>query len=92
MAFCVPSPEDLEAMSAADHEVYEDRLRRMAHRRGLRLTKNVRHGSRTSGCGDYYLVRVEESGDRRSKSLVTSEYGLNLIQIHCALIAEQTTS
>jgi hypothetical protein len=91
MAAGVPSFEELAAMSAADHELYEVRLRRMAHRRGLRLMKNVRHSSRTSGCGDYYLVRLNEPGDPRSKTLVTSEYGLSLIAIHWALIDHQTT-
>jgi hypothetical protein len=47
--------------------------------------------SRTSGCGDYYLVRVEQPGDPRGKSLLTSEYGVNLIGIHRALIDHQTT-
>lgn len=78
-------------MSAADHDWYEGQLRRMAHRQGLRLTKSTRCGSRASGCGDYYLVRVEQPGDPRGKSLLTSEYGVNLIGIHRALIDHQTT-
>jgi hypothetical protein len=91
VAASVPSLEELKAMSAADHEAYEGRLRRMAHRRGLRLTKDVRHNSRRSGCGDYYLVRLHEPADPRSKSVVTSEYGLTLIGIQHALIDHRTT-
>jgi hypothetical protein len=87
----VPSREELEAMSAADHDMYEGQLRRIAHRQGLRLTKNTRRGPRRSGCGDYYLLRVEQPGDPHGRFLLTSEYGVNLIGIHRALLEHQTT-
>jgi hypothetical protein len=93
MVISVPSPQELEAMSAAQRQVYENQLRRLAQRQGLRLTKNGRRGSPASDYGTYYLVRVEGTGTGPpSKSLVTSEYGVSLIDIHRVLIGEQTTS
>jgi hypothetical protein len=91
MATGVPSPQELEAMSAAQQRVYENHVRHLARRQGLRLTKNLMRGSRPFECGKYYLVRAERPGcDPYGKSLVTSEYGVSLIEIHLMLISEQT--
>jgi hypothetical protein len=93
MAISVPSPRELEAMSATQQQVYENQVRRLAQRQGLRLTKNLLRGCRPFECGKYYLVRVEDAGSNPyGKSLVTSEYGVSLIDIHRMLIGEQTTS
>jgi hypothetical protein len=76
-------------MSTADHRVYESRLRRMAQRRGLQLTKSICHGRRTGGRADYYLVRAEEQDDgTRGKTLLTSEYGVDLLEVHRVLLDE----
>ena len=81
-------------MSAAAQQVYENQVRRLAQRQGLRLTKNLRGGSPALDRATYYLVRVDGrvGAGPRNKSLVTSEYGVSLIDIHLMLTGQQTTS
>jgi len=75
----IPSPDEINAMSDTDYKVYENRLRRMAQRQGLRLAKSRRRDPRAWDYNTYMLVDVATTGIVASGS--QSGYGLGLDDI-----------
>ena len=55
----MPAAKDLSSMTDAEFKVFENRLRRMAKRQGLRLEKTRRRDPRALDYGKYMLVNVE---------------------------------
>jgi hypothetical protein len=62
-----------------DEKVRENRLRRMADRQGLKLTRSRRRDPRALDYGLYWLAEI------RSDTLVTSESGMTIDQIEAWL-------
>lgn len=56
------TPNEINALSPTAYKVYENRLRRMAARQGLRLTRNRARDPRAVQYGRYRLVDVATSG------------------------------
>lgn len=79
----VPTTDELNAMTATEYKTYENRLRRVAARQGLRLEKSRLRDHRAVGYGTYQLVDVA------SNTLVsysgTNGYGLGLDDIATTL-------
>lgn len=76
-------------MNETEAKVYENRLRRMAERQGLRLEKSRRRDTRAYDYGTYQLVDV------RTNTLASyggpafsNGYGLALDEIHKALVED----
>lgn len=74
---------DVDADRVA-YKAWENRIRRMAERQGLRLEKSRRRDTRAAGYGTYRLV------DPASNTVVSygaaSPYGLTLDEIEKALL------
>jgi hypothetical protein len=72
----VPSADEIDAMSAQQRKVLENRLRRAADRQGLRLEKSRLRDPRAIGYGTFVLT------DARSNTVVLSGspdgYGVGL--------------
>lgn len=83
----IPTPRQIERMSAGELKAYENKLRRMADRQGLRLMKSRLRDPYATGYGSYCLV------DARTGALVRhglpDGYGLDLGHIHRALTLER---
>ncbi|HEX4392928.1 MAG TPA: hypothetical protein VH084_15520 [Mycobacterium sp.] len=69
----------------ADDKIRENRLRRMAERQGLRLTKSRRRDRHATGYGTYMLV------DETTGNTGTDGYGLDLDAIERQLRDEPKT-
>lgn len=69
--------------SSTDEKVRENRLRRMAERQGLRLTRSRRRDTRALDYGTYGLVDVA-TGYLAAGSTSTG-YGLSLDEVEAAL-------
>ena len=71
--------EDVSELSAMEHQVWENRLRRAAERQGLVLRKSRRRDSRAKGYGTYSLV------DATTGTIVCASdstgYGMTLAEI-----------
>lgn len=68
-------------------KVRENRLRRAAARQGYRLVKSRRRDSRAIDYGVYWIAREEApGGDWRSRTLVSSEQGMNLDEVETFLL------
>ena len=63
----------------ASEKIFEHRLRRMAARQGLRLSKSRRRDERAIDFGKYFLF------DARANFLVSSEYGMSLDNVEAWL-------
>jgi hypothetical protein len=68
----------------ASSKARENRLRRTAERRGLRLVKSRRRDPRALDYGSWYITDASTSG------LLTSEHGIDLDQVE-AWLNEDTT-
>ena len=73
----VPSADEIDAMTAQDRKVLENRLRRAADRQGLRLEKSRVRDPRAIGFGTFRLV------DERTNSVTLGDdssrgYGVGL--------------
>lgn len=75
----IPTVAELEAMSPAQVKTLEDRLRRVARRRGLRLDKSRRRDPLALDYGTYQLVDIETGGVYWAG--LPWGYGLNLISV-----------
>lgn len=84
----VPTPDEINAMPPGKFKTYENLIRRMAKRQGLRLEKSRRRDVHALDYGAYYLIRVETSGGWRGRELVSSEHGSSLDEIHRSLLGE----
>lgn len=85
----IPTDQELDQMTGAQLKAYENRLRRMADRQGLRLMKSRMRDRYAFGYGTYCLVNAR-TGELVFHGLPTG-YGLNLGHIHRALTRERTT-
>jgi hypothetical protein len=83
MASRIPTPGEINTMSPENHKVYENRLRRMAERQGLRLEKSRRRDPRAIDYGTYHLI--DPQTDSIVAGSVSSGYGLSLDEIEHAL-------
>jgi len=68
----------VSSMSPED-KVRENRLRRVAQRRGLKLTRSRRRDSRALDYGRYWLT------DLQANTVMTSEFGLTLDEVDAYL-------
>ncbi|MGZ5379724.1 MAG: hypothetical protein ACXWD8_17520 [Mycobacterium sp.] len=82
----IPTADQLNAMTATEFKVYENRLRRAAARQGLRLEKSRLRDPRALGYGTYHLVNA--ATNRRAVYGSPKGYGLGLDDIARALIHE----
>jgi hypothetical protein len=71
------------AMSS-DEKVRENRLRRMADRQGLKLTRSRRRDPRAIDYGLYWLT------DIRTNTLISSEAGLDIDAVERLLTGDRT--
>jgi hypothetical protein len=78
----IPSADEINAMSDTAYKVYENRLRRMAQRQGLRLEKSRRRDPRAIGFSTYMLV---DSNNTITAGDQQNGYGLSLDDIERAL-------
>ncbi len=68
-------------MTTTEHKIYENRLRRMAQRQGLRLIKSRRRDPNALQYGTYGLVDVQTNGLATYGGAVSEGYGLDLTEI-----------
>jgi len=78
MATGIPTDEQVNAMSAVEYKVYENRVRREAQRQNLRLAKSRRRDPRARDYNTYMLL------DNATNTVVSGnhENGLGLIEAH----------
>ncbi len=77
----IPTRKAIEAMTTTEHKIYENRLRRMAQRQGLRLIKSRRRDPNALQYGTYGLVDVQTNGLATYGGAVSEGYGLDLTEI-----------
>ena len=70
----------------SEDKIRENRLRRMAERQGLRLTKSRRRDRHATGYGTYQLV----DGTASQADIAVGDYGLDLDQIESQLRNRRT--
>lgn len=83
----VPTTDQINAMSDGEYKVYENRLRRMAERQGLRLEKARRRDTRARDWCTYRLM------DPSTHTVVSHNpaygtHGLSLDQVERVLLGE----
>ncbi|MGQ0774506.1 MAG: hypothetical protein ACT4NY_08830 [Pseudonocardiales bacterium] len=83
----IPTADQINAMSDGEYKVYENRLRRMAERQGLRLEKARRRDTRAQDWCTYRLM------DPSTHTVVSHNpafgtYGLSLDQVERVLLGE----
>ena len=79
----IPTADEINALSDADYKVYENRMRRMAQRQGLRLAKSRRRDVYARGYRTYMLVDVMTSAVVAGNH--ENGYGLGLDDVERAL-------
>jgi hypothetical protein len=82
----MPSADEVDAMTAQQRKVAENRLRRAAERQGLRLEKSRLRDPRALGYGTYQLT------DERANTVVTADergYGLDLHDVASYLYGDR---
>lgn len=72
-----------------DEKVRENRLRRMAERQGLSLSKSRRRDPRALDYGGWFVTRRTAPG-WRGNELLTSEHGMNLDEVEAFLTSDVT--
>jgi hypothetical protein len=85
---CIPTSPEINAMTAQQYKVLENRLRAAAKRQGLRLEKSRRRDPRAYDYGTYMLLDA-------ATSIITcyggqNGYGLSLDDIARALFEDFT--
>jgi hypothetical protein len=87
----VLSRNDIESLSAVERKIYENRLRRVADRRGYRLEKSRRRDERAITFGLYRLVDLL-TGDIVGAGLLDRApggFGLELSDVAASLFDDQ---
>lgn len=89
MADGIPTADQINAMSDREYKVYENRLRRMAERQGLRLEKARRRDTRARDWCTYRLM------DPSTQTVVSHNpaygtHGLSLDQVERVLLGSTT--
>jgi hypothetical protein len=71
-----------------EEKVRENRLRRMATRQGLQLTKSRRRDDGATDYGVYFVAEATAPGEHwRSRELLTSEMGCSLDEVEAFLMS-----
>jgi hypothetical protein len=88
MTTSIPTPDEINALSATEFKTYENRLRRAADRQGLRLEKARVRDPRAIDHGTYRLVNIRTNVVEAFGS--PNGYGLNPVDVARALFDEFT--
>lgn len=83
----IPTADQINAMSDGEYKVYENRLRRMAQRQGLRLEKARRRDTRAH---DWCTYRLMDPSTHTvvSRNAAHGTHGLSLDQVERVLLGE----
>jgi hypothetical protein len=77
----IPTPDEVDAMTAGEYKTFENRLRRAADRQGYRLEKSRTRDPRAADYGTYQLVDIRVGGVVYADWDALRGYGLHLCDV-----------